>query len=129
VRSTKELEPTLLLSSFEVFRHFALTAAELRLDRLAFAAESSGRVLVRGIPLPPLPGVRFTLHGSVAVPAGWTWAPSVGADVVARCLGASAGNLVLWTEDGRYTRLHSEQFIPVTRSAVRATEKALSPAP
>jgi hypothetical protein len=126
VRSADEREPDLLLTTLEEFNRFVLEAASVRLERLRFAASDDGRVLVHGTPLPPLPGKRFVLHQSIAVPAGFTWQPAISADVAARRLGVSGGALVLWSEDDHITRLHAEQLIPVTRSGVAATVEALA---
>jgi hypothetical protein len=129
VRSTSESEPELLLTSLDELKQFAALAAQVRLDRLQFAASAEGSVLVRGRPLPPLPGRRFVLHGGVAVPAGFSWEPAVGAEVLARRFGVSGDTLVLWAEGGTVARLHGEQFVPVSRSALRATEHALGQPP
>jgi hypothetical protein len=126
VRSVDERDPDLLLTTLEAFHRFVLEAASVRLERLRFAASDDGPVLVHGTPLPPLPGKRFVLHQSIAVPAGFTWRPAVSAEVAARRLVVSGAALVLWNEDDTVTRLHAEQLIPVTRSGVAATIKALA---
>jgi hypothetical protein len=123
-RAGREHTPDLLLTRWNEFASFALSAARVRLERWHFAATADGRVLVRGTPLPPLPGQRFLLQNGVAVPAGFTWLPAVSAAVLARRLGASAEALVMWNEDGTITRFHPEQFVPVTRSAIRTTGRA-----
>jgi hypothetical protein len=125
VRSGEECESELLLTTLAEFKPFAMRTAQVRLARLQFAAAPDGRVLVRGIPLPPLPGRRFALHQGVAVPAGFAWRPTVSAEVLARRFGVTGDALVLWNEDGTITRLHGEQFVPATRGAARATEQAL----
>jgi MoxR-vWA-beta-propeller ternary system domain bpX2 len=124
VRSTSEREPELLLTGLEELARFAATAPQVRLGRLQFAANANGSALVRGQPLPPLPGERYVMHSGVAVPAGFSWKPEVATDVLARRLGVSADALVLWNADGSITRFHSEQFVPLSRSAVRATALA-----
>jgi hypothetical protein len=129
VRSACERDPELLLTRVDELARFAASAAQVRLSSLQFAVEANGAVLVRGQPLPPLPGQRFVLHGSVAVPAGFAWEPAVDASVLARRFGVSGDALVVWNEDGSITRLHSEQFVPLTRSALRATQQALAEAP
>lgn len=124
IRSAEEREPELLLTDIEAFQKFASAAAQVRLGRLQFAAAAAGRVLVRGQPLPPLPGCRYVLHCGIAVPAGFAWQPAVSPEVLARRFAVSGAALVLWNEDGTITRLHGEQFIPVSRSAVQATRQA-----
>jgi hypothetical protein len=129
IRSTDEREPELLLTDMATFQRFVTEAAQVRLDRLHFAAAADGRVLVRGKPLPPLPGSRFVLHCGVAVPAGFSWSPAVSPEVLARRFAVSGDALVLWNENNTLTRLHGEQFMPVSRSAVRATKHALEERP
>jgi hypothetical protein len=125
VRSTLEREPELLLTTLDELEQFAAVAAQVRLDRLQFAANAEGSVIVRGRPLPPLPGQRFVLHGGVAVQAGFSWEPAVGAEVLARRFGVSGDAVALWSEDGSVARLQAEQFVPASRSAIRATEQIL----
>ena len=126
VRCAEERAADLLLTDLSAWSRFASEAAEVRLRRLQFAVDSGARALVRGTPLPPLPGQRFVLHRSIAVPAGFAWYPAVGADELMVRLGVSPEALVLWHEDGTLTRLHADQFVPATRSAVRATARAFA---
>lgn len=126
VRSVEEREPQLLLTTVTALKEFVATTGRVRQERLTFAAAFSGAVLVRGRPLPPLPGRRFVLFDGVAIPAGFRWTPAVSPAVLARKLGVSGDALVLWNEDGTITRLHSEQFVAVNPAAVRATEEGLA---
>jgi len=126
VRSTEEQQPTLLLTSIGQFRAFSRNAAAIRLNPLRFAANANGDVLIRGNPLPPLPGRRYVLHGRIAVPAGFSWEPPVATEVLERSLNVSGDAMIVWHEDNTITRLHTEQFISATRSAVRATAEALA---
>jgi hypothetical protein len=128
-RSGDEQEPSLLLTSIAEWRSFAQTAAAIRLQPLRFAANAAGEILVRGNPLPPLPGRRFILHGRVAVPAGFSWQPAVAMEILERCFNVAGDAMILWHEDNTITRLHSEQFISATRSAVRATAEAMTNEP
>jgi hypothetical protein len=125
VRSFEEREPALLLTSIADFSSFAANAAAIRLNPLRFAANGNGEVLIRGNPLPPLPGRRFALHGRVAVPAGFSWRPFVSIELLERAFILSGDAMIVWHEDGLITRLHAEQFISVTRSAIGATAAAL----
>jgi hypothetical protein len=124
-RCAQERPPDLLLTTLDEMVGFAATAAQVRLARLQFAANHKGNVLVRGQPLPPVPGRRFVICGGVAVPAGFSWTPHVGEDVLARRFAVSGDALAVWNEDGSISRLHGEQFVPLSRSAIRATQQAL----
>jgi hypothetical protein len=121
VRSAEERPIALLMSSLAEWREFALNAPEIRLRQLRFAVDEAGNVVVRGRPLPPLPGRQFVLHGNIAVQAGFTWEPAVSADVLSRRLGLATDALALFHEDGTFSRIEAEQFVPATRSAVRET--------
>lgn len=125
VRSANEQDPELLLTQFDELARFVSTAAQVRLEGLQFSASSDGTVLVRGHPLPPVSGQRFVVHGGVAVPVGFSWEPRVSPDVLTRRFSVSGNALVLWNENNAITRLHSEQFVPLSRSALRATQQAL----
>ncbi|MGC3961067.1 MAG: hypothetical protein QM813_24995 [Verrucomicrobiota bacterium] len=125
-RSAAESEPEILWTTLDELGAFAQLAAQVRLDRLQFAANVARQVLVRGTPLPPLPGKRFVLFGNIGVPAGFHWSPAISQEVVARRLGVSAESLVLWNEDGNIMRFHAEQFIGLNRSAIRNTAASLA---
>jgi len=125
-RSVEERAPGLLLATLEDLKQFAATAAKVRLDRLQFAASPSGEALVRGSPLPPLPGRRFVLRGRVATPSGFSWQPAVGVDALEQAFGVSGDTLLVWTEDGTVTSLRGEQFVPLTRGALAATVRSLA---
>jgi hypothetical protein len=123
IRSAEEHPIELLLTTMDDWREFALGAAEIRLRQLSFAVDAEGNVVVRGKPLPPLPGRQFVLHGNIAVQAGFSWEPAVSADVLSRRLGLAVDALALFHEDGTFSRIEAEQFVPATRSAARETAK------
>lgn len=126
VRATEERDPQLLMAALPDVKNFADNAPRIRLERLHFAANAQGVVIMRGKPLPPISGRRFVLHGNIAVPVGFSWQPAVHANVLASSLSVSTETLLLWNEDGTITRLREEQFVPLTRSAIQATEQALA---
>jgi len=94
-------------------------APQVRLERLAFAAASDGRVLVRGNPLPPLPGDRFYERAGLAVPCGWGWPEWLDAALVREVLDLPEGDLALFSPDGSWELIPADQFVRATRSAVR----------
>lgn len=119
VRSGGERAANVLVTPLATWASWVETAPEIRLHRLRYAVSSGDEVLIWGEPLPPLPGERFVEQGGVAVPAGWTWRPSVGLEVLRRVLAVGEGMLVLWRPDGRTETLHAEQLVPVRRGGVR----------
>lgn len=131
VESSEEAEPTLLETDLDSLREFVRTAAQLRMAGLQFAVSMEGRVLVRGRLLPALPGRRWVGHGRVWVPTGYRWAPAVSVGVVEQVLRVAANESVVWEPARqadaaeRFVRLSTEQFVPLTPSAVRATLAAL----
>jgi hypothetical protein len=121
VRSAKERQPGLLLTSLQDWTEFALGAAALRLRPLQFAVNETSHVVVRGEPLPPLRGRRFVIDGNIVAPAGFAWQPAVSSAVLARLIGVSGQDLALFDENGSFCRVQAEQFVTATRSAVRET--------
>ena len=129
IRSAVEQEPTVLLTDISEWSRYSRTAAKVRLERLRFAVDNTGRVLIQGNPLPPLPGRRFAMYGGIAVPTGFSWAPEVSPAVLFRLFGGTESSLVLWEEQGTVTRLSAEQFVPASRAAVKATQQAFAATP
>ena len=83
----------LLLCNVEAFRDFLLRSPLHRLRRLRFVVhDARSEVLVRGKPLPSIPGERFVLHAGIATPVRRAWSPPVGASVVRAWLGLRDGN-------------------------------------
>src|SRR5207248_2131641 len=100
---------------------YATTVPAIRLRPLRFAAAADGRALVRGTPLPPIQGRRYTEAAGLAVPAGFDWSPPVEPAVLRKLLGLGDGDLALFDEDATYERIDASQFARATRSAARAT--------
>lgn len=98
-----EREVTLLLTSLGVWSEYADSAPQWRLERLVFAMNGSQQVLIRGTPLPPLPGQRWVERSGIATPAGWTWTPEVSATVVRNKLGLEPGELALLDRNAAIT--------------------------
>lgn len=113
-------EADALLVTIDDWSRFATQASSVRLKPLRFAVCADGRCLVRGQPVPPLPGTRLWSSADVLVPCGYTWVPEVDTAIVRQVLDAGEDS-VLWHPDGTWERLTADQFVHATRSAVRAT--------
>ena len=123
VRSSRPEKASVLLTSIDRWEAYAVQAPQVRLDRWQFAVAEDGRVLVRGGPLPPLPGGRWVDRKGIAVPAGWQWSPPVEASIVRTVFGLEPGDLALWQPDGTWQRIRAADFTPASRAAVRATSE------
>jgi hypothetical protein len=126
VRSCAEQHSTGLLTDLAAWLVFAVAAAEIRLRPLRFAAARDGRVWIEGTPLPAVAGRRFCIQHGVAVPNGYTWASALPAVALRHWLALADGDVALAAEDGGWEIIKAEQFVPATRSAVRATAEALA---
>src|SRR5262245_57901329 len=117
-------EPALLETGLDLLLQYALAAPQWRIDRWSFAA-SGLRVLVRGLPLPPLPGIHWVEMEGICVPAGRAWSPAVEPAVVRQLLALEPGELALLREDGAWDRVSSDDWVRASRSALRRTQEAL----
>jgi MoxR-vWA-beta-propeller ternary system domain bpX2 len=126
VRSSVERAAGGVLAGLPAWHDFAIGAAEIRLRPLRFAAARDGRAWIEGIPLPALPGRRFSIEGGIAIPCGFKCSPALSAAPLRRWLGLADGDVALVGEDGLWEIIKTEQFVPATRSAVRTTAEALA---
>jgi hypothetical protein len=124
VRSTTERDATWLQTSTTDWAAYAVAAPQVRLARWSFLADRRGCIVVRGTPLPPLPGLRFVEQSGIAVPLGWTWSPNLPVDVVREAFGLAANESLLWMPDGACERIAADDWVQATRSAVRLTTAA-----
>jgi hypothetical protein len=127
VRVAGDGAPTILLTDWATFSWFAVRAPELRLQPLHFACAADGRVVLRGTPLPALPGARFVEQSGVGVPCGYAVVPSVEPGVLHQLFELSRGDLVLLDPVGGFERIVASSFVAATRSAVRMTHEVNVP--
>ncbi len=100
---------------------FANEASEIRLRNLIWALDPvhPETVLIRGAPLPPVPGKRWVEDNGVVVPAGQRWWPAVSAETLRKALGVAATELALLGLDGRWSRMPRTAWLPGNRSTIR----------
>jgi hypothetical protein len=121
VRSSALTEANFLETAWKTWFDYAISAPQIRLNPVGFALGDADTVLVRGTPLPPIPGRRYTESQGIIIPTGWRFEPDVGAIVVRQVLALDDEELALFSEDGSFERLPQAAFVQATRSAVRAT--------
>jgi hypothetical protein len=121
VRSSDAHDATLLITTLDAWLAYGSTAPQLRLERLAFAMNDAGRVVVLGSPLPPLRGQRWVDRDGIATPAGWTWEPAVDPDVLRDLFALEPNDLALLHTDGTWEHILADNLVRATRSAIRQT--------
>lgn len=121
VRSASPTSANVLMTQWLTWCEYATLAPQIRLNRWAFALCDDQRVLIRGTPLPPIPGRRYAESEGIIVPNGWRFEPDVAARVAARVLKLDQSQMALFSEDGSFERVPRSAFVQATRSAVRAT--------
>jgi hypothetical protein len=126
IRSSQARAATILLTSASEWFSYATSAPGIRLNRWDFACAEDGRVLVRGEPLPPLPGQLYYEVNSVAMPVGWTCSPAIEGAVLSQLVAADDQSLVLLAADGTAETILQDEFVRATRSAVRQTFSTIS---
>lgn len=123
-RSTTPQTANVLRTRWEHWYEYAITAPQIRLNRLAFAVSDSNEVLIRGTPLPPIPGQGCVETNRIIIPGGWRFSPDAGAEVIGRLLGGDEQTLVVFSEDGSFELVPQSAFVQATRSSVRASNGA-----
>lgn len=119
IRSMIERPANLLVLPLVALVEFAATAPNVRLHACRFAVDDSGRAVVHGTPLPPVPGQRYVEEHGVTVPSGWALSPQMPASIVATTMQLDAGDVAMFAEDGSHEVIKTHQFVRLTRSAVR----------
>ncbi len=121
VRSSRPMLANLMQTSWERWHAYAITAPAVRLSRLGFAVSENAVVLIRGTPLPPIPGRLFFEDCGIIIPNGWQFDLNVESTVVRQVLKLNETEMALFSEDGTFERVPDTAFVKATRSAVRMT--------
>ena len=118
-RSSRMLPASVLITSLQTWKRYAISAPVIRLRRWKFAASTDQRVIIRGEPLPPLTGQQFGETHGVAIPVGWECSPALEGAVLSAVLDADSNGLVLLLDDGMMEIMPAAAFVAATRSAAR----------
>ncbi len=124
--SAQTVEPNVLRVSLDVLLDWVVQSPEIRLEPLRFACGYDGSVVVRGTPIPSLPGARLFEDNGVAVPLGRAWDPPVPATVLAQTMKLAPGDLGILREED-WERIEASNFVSLTRAAVRLTARNREP--
>lgn len=121
-------DPELLRLPLAALAAWAEEASALRLARLSLAVDTGDppRALVRGQPLPPLPGERLVVVEGVAWPVGYAPRPGLDPGALSLTLALLPGELALLDPQGGREVVPGGAFVPATRAAIRAAWAARS---
>ena len=125
VRSDSPIDANLLKLDWPMWRDYAITAPQIRLNQWTFAVSDRHEVLVRGLPLVPLPGQLYVEQSGIAIPAGWRLEPQVELAALHEAWNLDANEVVLLSLEGTMQRIPETAFVRATRSAVRLTDGSL----
>ena len=121
VASTNEREANAILTTLDVWKSYAEHAPLVRLQSLKFAVSENGDVFIIGNPLPPVPGKAYWINNKIALPCGYDLEWTFLADAIEKKL-TTAGELILFNENGELQKIPDSYFVRSTRSAIRLTE-------
>jgi hypothetical protein len=124
VRSNEEQPAAVLLTTLDAWIAFATTAPAIRLKSLRIAVSEDNRVIVRGQPVPSIPGERFAEHKGVAVRCGSHWSPAVDASIVRALFHSTPDDLIVLHADGTAEHIHADEFAAASRSGARLMQEA-----
>ena len=117
---------TAILTSISTLLQYITAAPQVRFHHLHFAVAEQGETLIIGHPLPPLPGMGYSLKDDMLVPVGYDLFPPVIRSLVNERFNGDKQVYLLFYPDGSYTKIPLSALIPVTRSAVRLTAETFS---
>ncbi len=120
VSKSAPLDPNGLRVALPTLAEWAERAPQIRLKHLSFACGYDGDAVIRGTPIPSLPGSRFFEQNGVAAPLGQAWDPPVPPNVLSQAMNLAPGDLGLLRADG-WERIDAANFVPLTRASVRLT--------
>lgn len=111
-----------VITRFDHWSTYSETAAACRLESLEFAVSTEDQVLVRGLPVPPLPGTYLAEKEGVLHPIGTRWYPPLHPSMLRDLVDAVSDDLILITP-GRIEILEHRHRVAATRAAVRAARR------
>ena len=145
-RTSEMHEAAGVVCQWEDWSNLATTGPSIRLKQWRFATTAMGPALVMGTPIPSLPGIRVARMGSILCPLGWEWRPKLPPKDLECILRLAKDELALLMvgdemDEGerglnphigeneaneqafQWERIYENDFVPASRSSVRATDE------
>lgn len=126
VRGGPERPATMLRTQISTWCEYVDWAPQWRLNQWAYVASHRGEVMVRGEPLPPIRGQRWTVSDGIALPAGWQLCPQLQPHVLRAAWSLAEGDWAIIEPSAdtglQWERIPADCWIKVTRASVRALQ-------
>jgi len=122
IRTENPKDAPFMLIPWENWKNYALQASNIRLQTLSFAVSAKQDVIVRGNPLPPLPGLLFWQNQQTLLPAGWNFEHSILAEILSINYLKGKEEWLLIRSEQEWERIKKKNFIQASRSAIRKTQ-------
>jgi len=119
VISEKEKNVEALLIDLSVWKKYARTAPQVRLENIQFAVSENEEVLICGTPMIPLPGKTFWLRDRILLPSGYDLEMPVFAKMIQRRLDREGMSFILFRENGTWEKIPFQHLVKGQRSAIR----------
>lgn len=122
IRTEEPKDTPFMLMSWENWRNYALQASNIRLQTLSFAVSVKQDVIVKGLPLPPMPGLLFWQNQQILLPAGWNFEHTILAEIFSINYLNGKEEWLLIRSEQEWERIKKKNFINASRSAIRKTQ-------
>ena len=119
VVSKKEQNVEALLVDLAIWKRYAASAPQIRLEQIQFAVSEHDEVLICGTPLIPLPGETFWLRDKILLPSGYDLELPVFAKMIQQRLDADGASFILFRKNGIWEKIPFQHLVKGQRSAIR----------
>ncbi|MFN8672363.1 MAG: hypothetical protein U0457_09855 [Candidatus Sericytochromatia bacterium] len=107
-----------LLVDLKDLKNYVETSSNIRFKHLIFASNNIQSIVI-GEPLPAIKGKEYCLKNNLLIPSGYSFELELLYPLIAKKLNAKNNAYILFYEDNTYEKILIENFIPVSRSAIR----------
>lgn len=123
ITSERERPSVALTCSFADLSQYAENGYESRLDKLEWVILDNGNVLIKGIPLLPIPGSTYWLEHNFLIPTGYEFEFDSLNQITDRKINPSAEYWIMWHTDNSFSRIEKAKFRQLSLSSVRGSAK------
>lgn len=120
--SNSERKGTAILTTLDIWKNYAESAPDIRLEKLSFAVSEQKKVLIMGNPLPAIPGQEFWASERFLIPCGFDFEFPILKELFQKKFIQAHSDRILLSSDGNIEIIPDYNFVKATRSAIRLTK-------